>query len=283
MEMIGGRMTHPVSLRPGGWGKLPTEAQLRELKAGLEKVVPDLKTIAEAVLSLAGKLPDFNRPTEYIALTEAGYYTFYHGEIGSTDTPETVPVRQFEKVTNEYVSPQSTAKWTRWHRDSYAVGALARFNLNGDLLLPLAKSVAKMFPLERGCCNPYMNSVAQVVEAVQVVEHSLQLIDELLTAGIKPERPQVTPKAGWGVGCTEAPRGILFHSYEFDSSGVCKRANITIPTNENHGNIQKDFEALAPQIIDRDPAEIRLLLEMLVRSYDPCVSCSTHFLNVEFV
>jgi len=283
MEMIGGRMTHPVSLRPGGWGKLPTEAQLRELKARLEKVVPDLKTIAEAVLSLAGKLPDFNRPTEYIALTKAGYYTFYHGEIGSTDTPETVPVRQFEKVTNEYVSPQSTAKWTRWHRESYAVGALARFNLNGDLLLPLAKSVAKMFRLERGCCNPYMNSVAQVVEAVQVVEHSLQLIDELLTAGIKPERPQVTPKASWGVGCSEAPRGILFHSYEFDKNGVCKRANITIPTNENHGNIQKDFEALAPQIIDRDPAEIRLLLEMLVRSYDPCVSCSTHFLNVEFV
>jgi sulfhydrogenase subunit alpha len=85
------------------------------------------------------------------------------------------------------------------------------------------------------------------------------------------------------VGCTEAPRGILFHRYAFDRNGVCTRANITIPTNQNHGNIQKDIEALVPQVIDRSQDEIRLLLEMLVRSYDPCISCSVHCLNVEFV
>jgi len=283
MEIIGGRMTHPVTLKPGGFTVLPSEEKLRELKAMIEKAVPDLKTLAEVVLSLADKLPAFDRDTEYIALSGPDYYTFYHGDIASTDTDEKVPVQEFERVANEYVVPQSTAKWTKWHRDSYAVGALARFNLNAELLMPLAAQTAKKFGLTKGACNPYLNNVAQIVECVQVVEHGLELLDKLLTAGIKPEPVKVEPKAGEGVGSVEAPRGILFHRYAFDKKGFCTKANICIPTGQNHGNIQKDFEALAPQIIDRDQDEIRLMLEMLVRSYDPCISCSTHYLNVEFV
>ena len=283
METIGGRMTHPVTLKPGGFTVLPTEEKLRELKAMMEKAIPDLKTLAEVVISLADKLPAFDRETEYIALSGPDTYTFYHGSIASTDTDEIVPVHEFERVANEYVVPQSTAKWAKWHRDSYAVGALARFNVNAELLAPLAAQTAKNFGLEKGACNPYLNNVAQIVECVQVVEHGLELLDELLTAGIKPEPVKVEPKAGEGVGSVEAPRGILFHRYAFDTKGFCTKANICIPTGQNHGNIQKDFEALAPQIIDRDQDEIRLILEMLVRSYDPCISCSTHYLNVEFV
>ncbi len=283
MEIIGGRMTHPVTLKPGGFSMLPTEEKLRELKTMMENAVPDLKTLAEVLLSLADKLPDFDRETEYIALTGPDYYTFYHGDIASTDTDEIVPVQEFERVANEYVVPQSTAKWTKWHRDSYAVGALARFNVNADKLMPLAAEIATSFGLKKGACNPYLNNIAQVVECVQVIEHGLQLLDELLTAGIKPEPVKVEPKAGEGVGSVEAPRGILFHRYAFDDKGMCTRANICIPTGQNHANIQKDFEAFAPQIIDRPQEEITLLLEMLVRSYDPCISCSTHYLNVEFV
>jgi coenzyme F420-reducing hydrogenase alpha subunit len=186
-------------------------------------------------------------------------------------------------VANEYVTPQSTAKWCRWHRESYMVGALARFNLNADLLLPLAAKTAAAFGLKKGCCNPYWNSVAQVVEAVQVVEHSLRLIDELLTAGIRPETPRAAPREGEGAGAVEAPRGVLFHRYAFDGKGRCVRANCCIPTNQNHANIQKDFEALVPRVIHRDQDEIRQMLEMLVRAYDPCISCSTHYLDVEFV
>jgi coenzyme F420-reducing hydrogenase alpha subunit len=116
-----------------------------------------------------------------------------------------------------------------------------------------------------------------------VVERSLEIIDEVLTAGITPERPAVTPRAGCGAGCVEAPRGILFHRYEFDDQGVCQSANICIPTNQNHANIQQDFEAFVPAIIDEPQDDIRLKMEMLVRAYDPCISCSTHYLNVEFV
>lgn len=283
MEKLAGRKTHPVRLVPGGFTMLPKVSDLLELKADLEASVPLLKDIAEVVLSLAGKIPDFNRDTEYISLVNPPTYPFYHGGIGSTDTDEVVPVQEFERVVNEYVHPQSTAKWCKWHRESYAVGALARFNLNAEHLQPLAKSVAEMFGLKKGCCNPYWNNVAQVVESVQVVERSIQLIDEVLTTGITQERPKHDVKAGIGVGGVEAPRGILFHKYEFDKDGTCLAANLTIPTNQNHANIQLDFEALVPAIIDKEQDEIRLALEMLVRSYDPCISCSTHYLNVEFV
>lgn len=283
MELLSGRKTHPVRLVPGGFAMLPSEADLRKIKDMLVDIIPDLKTLAEVVLSLAGGIPDFNRDTEYIALVNPPGYPFYHGEIGSTDTDEKVSVQEFERVVNEYVVPQSTAKWARWHRDSYAVGALARFNLNADHLMPMAVETAKMFGLEKGACNPYLNSVAQVVETVQVVERSLEIVDELLSAGITFERPRVEPKEGEGAGAVEAPRGILFHRYAFDKKGLCTKANISIPTNQNHANIQKDFEAFVPTVIDRPQDEIRLLMEMLVRSYDPCISCSTHLLNVEFV
>ncbi|MEJ2662912.1 MAG: Ni/Fe hydrogenase subunit alpha [Spirochaetia bacterium] len=283
MELLGGRMTHPITLKPGGMSKLPTEKQLLGLKERLTDIVADLNTLAGFVASVADKLPAFDRETEYISLKSGDNYTFYHGNIASTDTPKVVDIHEFESVVNEYVTPHSTAKWTKWHRDSYAVGALARFNINSELLLPLAKKTAEMFGLVKGSCNPYLNSVAQVVECVQIVEHSLQLLDKLLTKGIRPETPKSAPRAGEGVGCVEAPRGILFHRYAFDNKGLCTRANICIPTNQNHANIQKDFEALVPQILDQGQDKVRLLLEMLVRSYDPCISCSTHYLDVEFV
>ena len=117
----------------------------------------------------------------------------------------------------------------------------------------------------------------------QVVERSLRILDDLLTR--KPKFENVEPKvrAGNGAGSVEAPRGILFHRYVFDEKGICQSANISIPTNQNHGNIQKDIEALVPTILSKGQDQVRLLLEMLVRAYDPCVSCSTHYLNVEFV
>jgi coenzyme F420-reducing hydrogenase alpha subunit len=283
MELLAGRATHPVTFKPGGFSKLPTAAELRDLQGRLKAVVPDLSTLANLVASLAPKLPAFERPTEYVALVHPGVYTFYDGRIGSTDTPETVPVQRFESVVNEYVSPRSTAKWCRWHRETYAVGSLARYNLSAASLLPLAKETARTLGLKPGACNPYLNSVAQVVECVQVVEHSLQLIDRLLTVGIRPEKPRVQVRAGNGAGAVEAPRGVLFHRYVLDEHGRCTAANLCIPTGQNHANIQGDLEALVPQIIARGEDEVRLLLEMLVRSYDPCISCSTHYLDVEFV
>ncbi|MDO8491486.1 MAG: nickel-dependent hydrogenase large subunit, partial [Dehalococcoidia bacterium] len=189
---------------------------------------------------------------------------------------------KYLQVTNEFCVPHSTAKYTRNRRDSYMVGALARFNINHDQLLPLAQKAARELGLKAPCFNPFMITMAQVVEAIHVAEDSLRLIDEIVATGLKKEENGVKVKAGSGVGAVEAPRGILFHDYTYDENGVLTRANCIIPTNQNHNNIQKDMEGLVPRILNRPQDEIRLTLEMLVRAYDPCVSCSTHMLNVSF-
>ncbi len=291
--LIAGRITHPITLTPGGMTKVPTVEELKDLKAALEDCVPDLVDICKVVLSVAENLPAFERDTEYVSLKQTNprfketltEYSFYHGDITSTDCngDGDMPVNKWESVANEYVSPQSTAKWAKWHRESYFAGALARFNNQAEFLSPLGKTVADMFGLKKGACNPYMNNVAQLAEAAHVVEASLEIIDMLLTKGTKPEKVEVTPRAGRGYAAIEAPRGILFHAYEFDKNGECVWGNCCIPTNQNHANIQKDFEALVPQYMDEGEDALRQKLEMLVRAYDPCVSCSTHMLNVEFV
>jgi coenzyme F420-reducing hydrogenase alpha subunit len=285
-DLLAGRTTHPVTIIPGGLTRIPTEKQLRQLQQTLKDTIPDLKKIAEAVLSVADKIPKFERPTEYVSLkqTNPPTYTFYHGGITSTDVKGAViPIEKWHEAANEYIVEQSTAKWAKWHRDAYAVGALARFNNNAEQLNPMAKDAAKMFGLQKGCCNPYLNTVAQLVECFHIVETSIAMIDQLLTKGLKDEKVTSSPRAGKGAGCVEAPRGILFHEYEFDKKGNCIKADICIPTNQNHANIQKDFEKLVPEIINESQDSIRQKLEMLVRSYDPCISCSTHMLEVQFV
>jgi len=164
------------------------------------------------------------------------------------------------------------------------VGALARFNLNSKQLSPAGKELARLFGLKPINCNPFMNNVAQVVEFAHNLEDSINLIDRLVEKGVKDEKPvEFKIKKGRGIGLVEAPRGLLIHDYTLDDRGKCVKANCVIPTNQNHGNIQKDLEAFVPEILDRSEDEIRLNLEMLVRAYDPCISCSTHYLDVEFV
>jgi len=104
-----------------------------------------------------------------------------------------------------------------------------------------------------------------------------------MARGLKEEKRDVKVKAGRGIGAVEAPRGILFHDYTYDAKGILTEANCVIPTNQNHNNIQKDMEALVPSVINKSQEEITHLLEMLVRAYDPCISCSAHFLEVKFV
>ena len=277
-----GRTTHPQRLVPGGFTRIPTETELKDLKESLLASVPDLQAVAALVKSLAGNFPAFERDTEYIALTSPDEYAMYDGQIGSTDD-DTKPVSEYLGVVNEYIVPHSTAKYAKNKRDSYMVGALARLNLNEANLSPMAKEVAASFGLKSINCNSFMNTVAQVIECVHIVEDTIKLVDEVLAAGLTEEKIEITPKAGRGVGAVEAPRGILFHEYEFDDEGRCINSNLVIPTNQNHGNIQRDLETLLPTILDKSEDEMQLNIEMLVRAYDPCISCSTHFLKVKFV
>jgi coenzyme F420-reducing hydrogenase alpha subunit len=280
-DLICGRTTHPQRLIPGGFSKIPTMEELTNLKQKLEVSQKDFDLFGNLLKTLAPKLPNFTRETEYVSLANKNEYAFYDGVLCST-IGDTAPIAEYRSWTNEFCVPQSTAKYTRHKMDSLMVGALARFNNNYKQLSPRASKWAKEFGMNDICCNPYMNNVAQFVECVHNVDDSIEQIDRLLTRGIKPEKVDVKPKAGTGIGTVEVPRGILHHEYTYDSNGMCIKANCIIPTNQNHNNIQKDMEALVPQILDRPQAEVELMLEMLVRAYDPCISCSTHFLKVNF-
>ena len=285
-NMICGRTTHPQRLIPGGFAKLPTIKELTKLRARLKDCVPDLQAVAGLFKKLAPKLPDFTRETEFIALTKKDEYALYDGDLASTDTGK-APVSEYLSYANEYIVPISTAKRAKHVRDSYMVGALARFNLNFDKLSPMAKQAAALFDLKPVCHNPFMNSIAQLVETVHSVGDSIRLIDDIEASGLQSQpdyhKPDIKVKAGRGIGAVEVPRGILFHDYTYNQKGACTKANCIIPTNQNHANIELDMKALLPKILDKTEKEIELNLEMLVRAYDPCISCSTHYVTVHFV
>jgi coenzyme F420-reducing hydrogenase alpha subunit len=278
---VGGRHTHPIALTVGGFKHLPTNAELQKLRARLEAIQEDVDATVELFQSL--KMPDFERETEYIALRQPDEYAFIGGTITSTNG-FALPVSAYRDVTNETLVRHSTAKHARHQRESYMVGALARFNANHDKLHPRAQDAAAALGLRPLCTNPYMNSVAQVVEIVHCVEDAIMLADKLLERGVQPEPPpNVEMRAGEGVGACEVPRGTLYHHYRIGDDGRITGANCIIPTGQNLANIEADLRALVPAILDRSQDDVRLALEMLVRAYDPCISCSTHILNVEFV
>ena len=279
-DVFGGRTVHPITPTVNGFTKLPEVKEIQDIRKRLVDATPDLEATLELFKTL--KIPAFERETEYISLKSKEEYALYDGVIASTDAG-TTPVANYRNWTNEYLVPHSTAKYAKNVRDSYMVGALARFNNNHGQLSPGAKKAAAALGLKAPCYNSFMNTVAQVVEAVHAVEESIRLIDEVLDKGLKEEDRRILLKAGKGVGAVDVPRGILFHDYTYDKNGICREANCVIPTNQNHANIQKDMEALLPQILDQPQDEIRLKLEMLVRAYDPCISCSTHLLKVKFV
>jgi coenzyme F420-reducing hydrogenase alpha subunit len=278
--MMGGRHTHQCSLVVGGFTHTPTEAEVRAMRQRFVDARADMDATVDVFSTLPW--PEFERETEYVSLTKDDEYAFVGGTIKTSDG-FTYPVEDYKKVTNEEMVPFSTAKWTHHNRESYMVGALARFNNNFDQLHPRAKDAAANLGMEPMVTNPFLNSAAQVVEMVHCVEDSIILMDKLLEQGLKPEEPAaVELRDGVGAASCDVPRGILFHDYSY-KDGFCSGANCIIPTNQNLANLNHDMQELAPQIIDRPQEEVRLTLEMLVRAYDPCISCSTHLLNVEFV
>jgi len=274
-DIIGGRRLHPTRTVVGGFTMLPDKYQLDQLLQRLNKARGDLKKSIELFATFT--LPDFWRETEFVSLKGTDHYPFIGGSIISSDGVG-AQEHEYLKMTNEYCVEHSTSKWSRLSRQSFAVGALARVNNNFQLLSENARKSAEDLGLTPVNHNPFMNNIAQLIECVHVVEDSIRLIRKLTgEKWIEPRQP-VQPQAGIGVGALEVPRGILYHCYEFDSDGRIVKADCVIPTSQNHANIHYDIRALAGQYASGGSSdkEIELLAEMLVRAYDPCISCSVH-------
>jgi coenzyme F420-reducing hydrogenase alpha subunit len=282
VRIIGGRAVHPIRTVVGGFTKLPTMEEMVKMKEMLKASYPDFEKSLEVFKTI--KLPDFERETEYISITDPTEYALYDGNIKSTDGWEIDDQDYLSKI-NEKVVQHSTAKHCWSSRDAYFVGALARFNNNYDQLSDNAKEYAQELGLKTPCYNTFMNNIAQFVEVVHSVDDSVKIIDELMETGLDEDKAmaEIKVKAGRGVGVNEAPRGLLIHDYTYDENGKVEKANLIIPTNQNFANIEKDMQALVPTMIDKSEDEIKLGCEMMIRAYDPCISCSTHFLNIKLV
>lgn len=275
-DVVAGRTTHPVSLQPGGVARRPGKDELLQLRDALQRSLRDIGAAAD--LFKIFRLPDFARETEFVSLAGRDAYPWIGGDLVSSDGVRK-PEADYLKMTNEWVDENNTSKWCRLSRESFAVGALARVNNNFRLLHPEAQKAAAEFGLEPVCHNPFMNNVAQLVECLHVTHDSIRLIDELLRDGGEPTMAEVRPRAGEGIGAVEVPRGILYHHYVYDRDGRVARANCIIPTTQNNRNIHLDLRALAEKFSAQPgmtDGKLELLCSMLVRAYDPCISCSVH-------
>jgi coenzyme F420-reducing hydrogenase alpha subunit len=274
-DLVAGRTTHPVSLQPGGVAQMPAREKLLALRDELQRSFEDIGKTADLLATF--KIPGFERETEFVALKGEKEYPWIGGRLVSTDGV-VHEERDYRKMTNEYVDKDNTSKWCKLSRPSFAVGALGRYNNNYKWLHPDAAKAAARFGLRPVCHNPFMNNVAQLVECVHVTHDAIRLIDEIVAMGAAPTMAEVKPRAGTGVGAVEVPRGILYHEYEYDREGYIVRANCIIPTTQNNKNIHLDMPALARQfaVEGMTDAQLTLLCSMLVRAYDPCISCSVH-------
>ena len=274
-DEVGGRRLHPTRTVVGGFTMLPDRYRLGQFRQRLQASLVDLDASVELFATFS--IPDFRRETEFVSLKGVGDYPFIGGDLISTDGVVKAE-REYAAMTNEYMADWSTSKLSRLSRKSFAVGALARVNNNFSGLLPQVKAIAEGLGLTPVNHNPYMNVVAQLVECAQVVRESMRLIDELLAAPWQQSRQPVEPREGVGVAAVEVPRGILYHCLHLDAGGRIVKADCVIPTSQNHANIRHDIEELAAWCVaqGKTDKEIELLAEMLVRAYDPCISCSVH-------
>jgi coenzyme F420-reducing hydrogenase alpha subunit len=289
-EVLTGRHIHPISSIVGGFTKIPTPANVDKMLNILYEMRADMDATVQVCKTL--EFPSFERETEYVALvSDDEEYPLLEGNVGSSDGM-VLPKAEYKNVTNEFIVPHSSAKHAKWNRESYMVGALARFNLNAEKLHPKAKNLAGELGMKGKVCNPFLNTAAQLIESVHCLEDSITILEkfkkdgldesEAITVGLN-ENNNIKVKAGNGVAAVEVPRGILFHNYEVDDKGKIINANCIIPTSQNINSIEQDMKSYVPKIVKNTDEEIELLLEMLVRAYDPCISCSAHFLDIKFV
>jgi coenzyme F420-reducing hydrogenase alpha subunit len=272
-DVVAGRTTHPVSLCVGGISKAPDKRKLRQLKEDISQRIPDLQQTVEIFKTL--KIPEFTRETEFVSLKGDSTYPWIGGELVST-VGLLKKEDDYLSMTNEYVVDFSTSKFAKLSRKSFAVGPLARVNNNYAFLK--VQDIAEELGLKPVNHNPFMSNVARLIECAHALYESREVLDELLDDDMVDICAEYAVKAGEGVGAVEVPRGILYHHYLIDEKGAIEKANCVIPTTQNNANIHHDLPDLVLQEVaqGKTDVEVTKLCEMLVRSYDPCISCSVH-------
>ncbi|MGB8772556.1 MAG: Ni/Fe hydrogenase subunit alpha [Terriglobales bacterium] len=276
VALMGGREIHPVSAAVGGFYKVPSKSALKEL-------VDELQWALDASLATARwvsgfDFPDFEQDYEFVSLSHPEEYPFNEGRIVSNRGLD-IDASQYEvNFTEQQVQHSNALHSVQRSGDSYMVGPLARFNLNFDKLPQVAQQAARDCGLQVPCRNPFRSIVVRTIELVFACHEALRVIREYEPP--PAPRAQVLTRASTGHAATEAPRGLLYHSYALDQDGLVVSAKIIPPTSQNQKRIEEDLRHFASQVATRPLEEITSKCEQAVRNYDPCISCATHFLRL---
>jgi sulfhydrogenase subunit alpha len=276
MTLVGGRAIHPVNVRVGGFYRLPTPQELRDIRPALERARDDA---VETVRLVAGfEFPDMSQPHEYVALRSPHGYPLESGSVVSS-AGRAFEVADFgTQVVEEHVARSNALHARLDGQTPHVVGPLARYALNHDQLGPLAQEVARDAGLGVQCRNPFQSIVVRGVELVHATDEALRIIDTW--DGASAASVDVPPRAGIGHGATEAPRGLLYHRYELAEDGTILDATIVPPTSQNQPSIEADLRAFVQDRLDLPRDELVRQCEQAIRNYDPCISCATHFLDL---
>jgi coenzyme F420-reducing hydrogenase alpha subunit len=277
LAFLGGREIHPINVRVGGFYRTPRR---REFAPLAEQLKWAREAALETVRWVAGfDFPDRERDYEFVALRHAQEYPFNEGRIVSNRGLD-IGSAEYDEHFEEIHVERSTALHSRVRgRGSYLCGPLARYSLNFDRLSPLAQRAARDAGLGATCTNPYRSIIVRAVEVLYACDEALRIIDTYE----EPDRPAapIAPRAGTGTAATEAPRGLLYHRYRLDEEGAIAEARIVPPTSQNQASIEDDLKGFVGGFLDLPDEQLRYRCEQTVRNYDPCISCSTHFLRLD--
>lgn len=279
VTFVGGREIHPINVRVGGFYKVPTKKELGPLA---EK----LKWARDAALETAAwtatlKFPNFEQDYEFVALRHPNEYPFNEGRLVSNKGLD-IAIADYENYfAEEHVQHSNALHAVLKTRGAYFVGPLARYNLNFDKLSPLAQQAARDAGLKEQCRNPFQSIIIRALETVYACDEALRIIAQYEM----PDQPFISlpqPSANaMGYGCTEAPRGILYHRYRLNEHGDILDAKIVPPTSQNQKTIENDLRHYVARHLNLPEDKLTWQCEQAIRNYDPCISCATHFLKLE--
>lgn len=277
IERIGGRPSHPVSPRVGGFSKAPSKSALRELRDELARCLDESVECARWTMTLP--MPEMDNDYVFVALAGGEDYPLEFGTRVAVSGRDDVAVDAWgEAMVERHVAHSNALQATLADGTPYLTGPLARFYHHREKLHPAAKSLADDLSLPREIRNPFRSITVRAIELVHVFAEALAIID-----GYEPPERSHTDgplRAGVGSGATEAPRGLLWHRYECSDDGSVAKATIVPPTSQNQARIEADLRSLGPSLLAMDHAAATVRAEQLIRSYDPCISCATHFLDL---
>lgn len=276
IALLGGRSVHPVGACVGGFHRLPNRAAMAALLPRLHAARDDARALVRWTAGLA--IPDDEQDFCSVCLQHPDEYPLNAGRLVSSEGLA-IGSEDFEQHFDEFQAPYSTALHASLHGKPYLVGPLARLNMNSERLPAAVRQVIDDTAIRFPSRNMFHSIIARAIEILFAVEEALAILEHPPTSAAAAL--QVEPRAGTGFGCTEAPRGLLWHRYEVDAGGDIVRARIVPPTSQNQARIEQDLaQSLQTFGLDREEAALRRHAEQVIRNYDPCISCATHFLKL---